>query len=334
MTMTRRTRQQLALALGLLAGAGLFVYMVVQSGWQDVFSALYSFGPLAFLGFFVLSLLNFCVYTWRWRLILQGMSKHRISFFGLFFDRMAGFATGYLTPAAQVAGEPVRVAMLKTRGLSVAEATGSVVLDLAFEIGAFVAYVAAGILLAIFAGLGGASDYVLPLIFLGCLLGIVLSFFIFLASGTRLFDRLAHSAPAHRFRFLREFFVWLFEVQGYMRHFLQGGKSRLFSVAFLSFVTVGFRAVESFYLLYFLGVILSARDAILLSTLPGLALLLPIPGGLGIFEGSNAAAFTLLGLTVNAVAYTIVIRFRDALFILIGIVHAAKRGELLFERRT
>lgn len=332
--MTRRKRQQLALALGLLIGAGLFVYMLIKSGWQDVSLALYDFGPLAFLGFFFLSLLNFCVYTWRWRLILRGMSKHRIPFFSLFFDRMAGFATGYLTPAAQVAGEPVRVAMLKTRGLSVAEATGSVVLDLAFEIGAFVAYVAAGIVLAIFAGFGGVHDYVLPLFFLFSLLGIVLVFFVFLASGTTFFERLAKANISHRFRLVHDVFIWLFEVQGYMQHFLRGGKMRLFIVAFLSFVTVGFRAVESFYLLFFLGLVISLQDAILLSTLPGLSLLLPIPGGLGIFEGSNAAAFTLLGLTINAVAYTIVIRFRDALFILIGIVHTAKQGELLFEHRT
>lgn len=333
MHLTRRIRQQLALALGLLLGAGLFVYLVLRSGVSEVFSAIGAFGFLPFLGFFVLSLLNFCLYTWRWLIILRGMSRHNLSFSGLFFDRMAGFATGYLTPAAQVAGEPVRVAMLKTRGVSTAEATGSVVLDLAFEIGSFVLYVAVGVLLALFAGFGGLRDHAFSLIFLSILLCLVAVFFIFLFSRSTALERISRFTFVTRTRFLKQFITWLLDVQRYMHHFLDSGRSRFFGVVLLSFFTVGFRAIETGFLLYFLGVLLSFRDALLLSTLPGLALLLPVPGGLGVFEGSNAAAFTLLGLTVNAVAYTMIIRFRDALFIVVGIIHALRRGELLFEAR-
>jgi hypothetical protein len=66
-----------------------------------------------------------------------------------------------------------------------------------------------------------------------------------------------------------------------------------------------------------------------MSTLPGVSLLLPVPAGLGVFEGSNAGMFALLGVAINPVAYTMIIRARDFLFIGLGIFHAVRSGEKL-----
>jgi len=86
------------------------------------------------------------------------------------------------------------------------------------------------------------------------------------------------------------------------------------------------------FITHFFGVEITIRDAFLMSTLPGVALMLPIPAGLGVFEGSNAAMFALLGIQINPVAYTMVIRARDFLFIALGTFHAVRSGEKLVNR--
>jgi uncharacterized membrane protein YbhN (UPF0104 family) len=114
-----------------------------------------------------------------------------------------------------------------------------------------------------------------------------------------------------------------------------GKKLKVLFIVLLSFVMTAFRAVEIIFITHFFGFELGIRDAFLLSTLPGISLLLPIPGGLGVFEGSNAAMFALLGIGINPVAFTMIVRARDLLFIAIGVVHAVLRGErIIYAKRT
>jgi uncharacterized membrane protein YbhN (UPF0104 family) len=54
------------------------------------------------------------------------------------------------------------------------------------------------------------------------------------------------------------------------------------------------------------------------------AFLLPVPSALGFFEASQTGMFALLGVSINAIALTLLIRFRDLLFIFIGLMHASK----------
>jgi uncharacterized protein (TIRG00374 family) len=115
-------------------GGALFAFLIWKAGPATIWKSLSSFGVIPFAIFLLLSLLNFGLYTLRWKIILGTMEKGgEVRYFRLFLHRMSGFATGYLTPAAQVAGEPVRVALLATEGILSKTATSSVVLDLAFE---------------------------------------------------------------------------------------------------------------------------------------------------------------------------------------------------------
>jgi len=333
----RRLFSRVFLLLGLLLGGGLLAFLIKQSGPQDLLDNLVIFGWLPLLGFIGLSILNFGLYTWRWKLILDDMVEpgQRVSFPRLFMHRMSGYAAGYLTPAAQVAGEPIRVAMVKGDGVPLQPATSSVVLDLAFEITSFVVYVIAGLVLAFGQGLGAGGDLLLPLIFVLILLGVLGSFFIFTVSGAGFFHRMIGGFGLRRFKPMQKFEIWLEGTEKLMTKFFVGKGSKVLFIVLLSFVMTAFRAVEVVFITHFFGFEIAVRDAFLMSTLPGVALLLPIPGGLGVFEGSNAAMFTLLGIGINPIAYTMVIRSRDLLFIAIGVLHAVLRGEkIIYAKRT
>ena len=331
MVTRRRALQLMFLTLGLAFGGGLLVFLIWRTGWNEFTGALVGFGLLPLAGFVTISLLNFCLYTLRWKVILDDMIKKelRIPFHRLFMHRMSGYAAGYLTPAAQVAGEPVRVAMLRTDGIPLKEATGSVVLDLAFEITSFVVYVIAGIVLALVQGLGAGGDLLWPLLFVVALLGFLVAFFIFTASGAGFFHHAIGITGLRRLKAMAKFEKWLEEMEGLMSQFFTGKGLVVMFIVFLSFIMTAFKAVEVAYIANFFGASIELRDAFLMSTLPGVALLLPVPGGLGVFEGSNAALFTVLGLSINAVAFTMIVRARDFLFIALGVIHAIQRGESL-----
>lgn len=331
MKLPRRVVQIGFLIAGLLFGAGIFIWLVNKTGAQNILSSLTLFGLLPLVGFITISLLNFCLYTIRWKMILDRMIARsvRVPFHRLFMHRMSGFAAGYLTPAAQVAGEPVRVAMLRSEGIPLKEATSSVILDLAFEISTYVVYVIAGIVLALAQGFGAGGQFVWPLVFVLCLLAILGSFFFFTVKGAGFFHRIIRFSHLDRFGPVARFEAWLSETEVLMSKFFVGRWKVVFIIVFLSFLMAAFRAVEVAFITYFLGTDIALRDAFLMSTLPGVALLLPIPAGLGVFEGSNAAMFAALGISVNALAYTIIIRLRDFTFIALGVVHAVQRGEKL-----
>ncbi len=311
-------------------GGGLFAYLVYKTGPESVLKNLLAFGILPLVGFISISLSNFLLYCIRWKIILDQMIPvgKRIPLRRMFLHRMSGFAAGYLTPGAQVAGEPVRVAMLHSEGIPLKEATSSVVLDLAFEITAFVLYVAMGLGFAFASGVGaGGTGLLWSVIFISVLLVILIGFFIATITGNGFFHRMLAFTKLNRFSAVAKLEMWLKETEALMSQFFVKKTGTILLVIALSLLMASFKAVEAIFIAYFLGVHISVTDAFLMSTLPGVALLLPVPGGLGVFEGSNAAMFALLGLPLDPIAYTVVIRLRDFLFIAIGVFHAIASGE-------
>ncbi len=334
--MKGRIAKTLFFLVALALGAALFAFLIWKSGAAETYESLLAFGVLPCAGFVLISLTNFTLYSLRWQIIVNDMvlPSQRVPLAKIFMHRMSGFAAGYLTPASQVAGEPVRVAMLRAEGIPLKEATGSVILDLAFEISAVVAFIISGIILAVSEGLGSGDALMGAVGFIGFLVVVLIAFFWRIARGGGFFATMMRGARFHRFDRLRPVYEWTAETEKLMSKFFSGKPMVLAGIVLLSVVMVSFKAVEAFFIAYFFDVTLSIRDTFLLATLPGIVLLLPVPAGLGVYEGSNAAIFSLLGLKLNAVAYTAIIRIRDFVFIALGVTHAVRHGEKLFAKPT
>lgn len=319
----------------LLVGIGILGVLIWKEGAEFVFQSLSMFGIWPFIGFVLISLLNFVLYSWRWQIIINAHlpKEQHVPLHRVYMHRMSGFAVSYLTPAAQVGGEPVRIAMLSTEGVALREATSSVVLDIAFELSAYIIFILAGVMLAILEGLGESRSFIIILSGLAISLLTLLTFFGTMSYGKGFFSKMFRMLGLHRFARLKKIDRAIRDTEQMMSGFLAGHPGRLFTVSFLSLAVISFRVIEVFYIAYFLGINFNFAQAFLVSTLPGIALLLPVPAGLGLFEGGFSAVFALLGVPLSAVAFALVIRLRDAIFITAGVTFILRKGRLFVEKR-
>lgn len=330
--------------LSLVLGIGLFVAMVLKTGLVEIWTTLRQFSLLYFLIFIGLSTLNFCLYNLRWTLILQRLLKHphdtdeghvhdhpaqhlpKIAFLDLFLHRMAGFALSYITPTAQTGGEPLRILLLHQDGVPVKTATSSVIIDKGLEFASLFTFIAVGIVLALIDGsLPVGTKYffwVMLLIF------ILLIFWFYYASIKNIgfFSSLLKFLHLHRFHKIEVAIEKIIEVEQQMAHFYKKNGRLCAGLVGISFLITGFLLLEHYLVARFLGVRLSFFQTFLVSTIPYIAYMIPVPGGLGLLEGGTAAIFAILGVQINAFVLVFIIRARDLVFVFIGLLHASKQG--------
>lgn len=333
--MTINLRRFFFIGLGLVLGLGIFWLLLAREGFGVIGRELYAFGLWPFAGFIVLSLFNFCLYALRWLLIARRIpGSGKLKFWRLFFHRMSGYAAGYLTPGTQVAGEPVRVGLAMIDGATSSAATSSVVLDLAFEVAAYAIFISMGVLFAMAQGLGGDGALIVPIVIMGLVLVFIFGFFAQIVRGKGFFSHLVWFSKLDKYKSLRGLHVWLVEVETMMGDFFAGRAVFVSSIFSLSLLMTGFRVFEVVYLCHFFGAPLKLWQAFLMSTLPGVSLFLPIPGGVGVLEGSYTAVSALVGVAISGVAFALMLRARDALFIAIGVTHAVLQGQSLWTKQA
>ena len=310
-------------------GAALLYALLAHEGFGNILEHLRAFGIWPFVGFVLISMANFVLYSIRWTMILHRQvkeQKHRLSLWRMYWHRMTGYAVGYLTPLNQAGGEPVRVALLCADGVPSQSAVASATLDIAFELCAYVVFIACGVIFALVEHQGGTGTLVTMAVGLSVAFSAFLAFFIALARGKAMARPLFHTLGLEKIARLKGAEHWLEATEDLMRGFFSEGKSRIVGISVLSMAMVAFRVVETFYIAWGFGVSLNFAQAFLVSSLPGLALLLPVPGGLGIFEGGFAAVFTALAVPMSPIAFSLIIRLRDVVFIGFGVVHMLRTG--------
>lgn len=323
-------KKALVLLVLFLLGAGIFIALMAKFGFAETIQTLLLFGVGPFSLFLLISLTNFGLYTYRWQKIVNhGVPKEkRMGFMRLYLHRMSGYATSYLLPMQPVGGEPIRVALLVEDGVSFNKATSSVVIDIAFELTSYILFVVAGMILALVGGVGLGQTGVLIGITVGLATVILGLFYWATITGRGFFRSIFRFFGLHRSQSkrLKEIEVWLTETEGHMTEFLGKQPAMLVWLLALSLIMVSFKVFEQWFIAYFLGTTLTFSQAFLTATIPGAALLLPVPAGLGFFEAGQTGMFALLGVTsINAVALVLIIRLRDAIFIAIGLAHASSR---------
>ena len=318
-------KRTIVFSLLFLLGVVLFVRVVQQIGLTEIIDGISSFGVVPFIGFASISLINFALYVYRWKRIINDKRKRKeqIGFFRLYMHRMTGYAGSYLTPAAQVGGEPLRAALIHEDGIDGKKAASSVVIDLAFDVTALILFIIAGAILAAFEGvLFGQSAWLFALGIL--IICTMLGYFYYATiSGKGFFRSIFRALQLHRLNGLHRIDDWLEETESHITDFFGKKPKLLIFLLFLSIVMISFKAVEIWYIAYFLGETLSFSQAFLASTLPGITLLIPVPGGLGFLEAGTAGVFALLGIGINAITVVFLIRMRDVLFVFLGLTHAS-----------
>jgi len=316
----------------LLAGIVLFALIIWQTGIEEILTNLRQFKLFHFGVFLVLSTLNFMLYTWRWHLILNAIHKKGVSFWQLFLHRMSGFAISYLTPSAQTGGEPLRILLLQDDHVPTKTATSSVIIDKGLELAALFVFITAGIAVAILDGtLPIGLDLVVGAFFLFFFL-LTFWFYYSAVKSIGFFSSLLRFFRLNKIRRIADFESKILEVEEEMARFYRDHVRVFLLLIPISLVIVSFLLLEHYLIARFMGVHLTFTQTFLVSTLPYIAFVVPIPGGLGILESGHAAIFAALGISINAFVLVFIIRIRDLSFVFVGLIHASKQGVRMLKR--
>ena len=316
----------------LLIGIAFFIGVILQTGVNEIWVNLRQFKLLHFGIFVFLSTINFMLYTLRWHLIIKSINDHKLSFWQLFMHRMSGFAVSYITPTAQTGGEPLRAMLLHRDGVPSRTTASSVIIDKGLEFAALFIFIGAGIAIALLeGGLPGQMQIILGVL-LFVLVGLIFWFYFSSVKNIGFFSSVLRFLRLNRFKKVKTFEDKIIEVEEEMAHFYKK-HARVFIVLILiSILIASFLLLEHWLIARFMGVNMTFLQTFLVSTIPYIAFVIPIPGGLGLLEGGHAAMFAALGISINAFVLVFIIRIRDLLFVLIGLIHASKNAVQMLKK--
>ena len=270
--------------------------------------------------------------TKRWHGLIA-MLKAQISFTDLLIIRQAGHAVNFITPGPQFGGEPLQLFWLCRNGLSLENALLSIGLDRFYELAINFAVLLICALMLLFMfdvrfiGASFNSSYILKSVLLvSALLAIIL--WLVVRRPAVIFNRFHHL-----------FSRWLEHptlnkiknswqsIKKDLRLVLRTQKLVLVNAILISVLAWVALLGELALLLDFLNVNVDLTAFLLILIAMRLALLLPIPGGIGTLEASIFWSFQYLNLpTTAAIALIALMRLRDLVILLFGLYCLRQAG--------
>ena len=256
----------------------------------------------------------------RWWIILRGHGQ-RIPFFALFGYRMATFGLSYFTPGPHMGGEPLQVLLVeKEHGTPRSTAIAALSLDKSLELLVNFAFLLAGVIIIFRQRTMGDVVPVQATWFAAILLILPAAYLLAVWAGraplTWLVGTIAQlsfwsSIPSWRSR-LEGIKVTIQAGEKETTHFCRQAPLAL-ALAFLVSIIGWLLMISEFWLMVsFLGTPLTMLQLITALTAARIAILLLLPGGLGVLEASQALAFGTMGLNpAIGISAGLLIRLRD-----------------------
>jgi len=295
---------------------------------REIWSTVRGLQPWQVGTLFGLSLFLYVLITLRWWIIVRAENKH-IPYFPLLLVRIAVFGVSYFTFGPHVGGEPLQVFYLQRKyKLTFTHATASVIMDKLLELLANFFLLAVGLTAILQAGIlssnGSRSWLSLGGLLLLCMWPPIHIIFLYrrkypLSAFLRGIPFLKKDSRPVRFVAASERLAGAF----CRRHL----SSLVAATAISVFAGVGM--VSEFALIVqFLNIELSVWQTIAAWTAGWLALLVPVPGGLGALEASEVFALGMFGIPpALAIGVTLVMRGRDLLVGGLGLLLASRALE-------
>ena len=268
-----------------------------------------------------LNVLVVALSTLRWHALVRALSG-RVNFFALTLIRLAGQTISFVTPGPQFGGEPMQLYWLyKRQALPLHKAVLSLGLDRFLELWVNFAVLLLGAILLLLSPRMAFADWnqiVLVLIFL--LLGIPILFIGLLRRPQwltrRLNPLLARWLTHPRLATLNSHHDALEED---LRELLRNRKLVLVQTLGISIFNWIIILAELWLLLLFAQVNVDLQGFTLIAIAIRLAMLLPLPGGIGTIEAALLWSMQMLGYEIgDALVLIALMRLRDTVILLVG----------------
>jgi uncharacterized protein (TIRG00374 family) len=314
-----RLAERLVLALGII----LFVVILARLGIDNVLTNLRVIG-WGILLIIAVEFIPFVFNTLGWRAAFPRGGRVP-SFRQLLLARIAGEAANYLTPTATMGGEFVRVRMLQEQTAVRSLVASALVAKLTQAMG-LVLFVLVGLLLL-------NDDTLLRT---GARWGIFggMTLFAAVVIGLLVLQRYGFLGPTFRFlqrcpglRFLASFQSSMEQIDAEMTKVHRESKGRIVVSSTLFGLGFATGLIESYLILWFLGIDVSFRLALAVEVLSAAVnnLMFFVPLRAGIQEAGKALVFAMLGLSpAQGLAAGVICRIRELTWALIGLAILAR----------
>ncbi|MCA9921300.1 MAG: flippase-like domain-containing protein, partial [Anaerolineales bacterium] len=257
--------------------------------------------------------------------------------------RLAAFGVSYFTPGTQFGGEPVQVLLVeREHQVPRTTAVAAVTLDKTLELLVNFAFLTAGITAVLQSRLFGSrlgAELMWPSLGLLALPGLL---WIAIWRGWMPISRVVGWLASwsvwgkrpFRQHTLNRLVAGIRTSEAEATRLFQNAPLTLWAAFVISIVGWLLMIAEYWLMLTYLGIDLTPLQAVALLTAARIAILMPLPGGLGTLEASQVFALSAMGQNSGAgLSISVLIRARDVLLGLFGLWWGGRRLNLL-RRRT
>jgi uncharacterized protein (TIRG00374 family) len=322
-----RRRQKWTVVVAWAAALGLLAWSLRAASPATLWEAVRNLPASGLLLLLVVNALVLLSFSLRWWLLLRA-AGHRLPFLKLTAYRTAAFGLSYFTPGPQFGGEPLQVLLVRRHAVPAETAVAAVIVDKSIELLVNLLLLVAGLLFALRQPLlqellgDGAAGGTLAL--LALLAALPLLYLAALARGWYPLAALSRRLPLFQRRFTRA-------LQGLLATETRTGRLcretpwALLAALAASLFSWLLLFLEFRIMLQVVGLPADWRSVILLLTGVRLAILLPLPAGLGAMEAALVLLLGRLGLAPEAgLTAALLIRTRDTLVGGVGLLYGLR----------
>ncbi len=314
-----------------LVGLVLFVLVVNQIGIHEMASTILAIRSINLIPYAVFSVLIMITLAYRWSCVLKSMN-FKVGLFNLFMYKVSGFSIGYITPSAQLGGEPMRAYLLKRHDVPYKNALSSVIIDKTLEFTTNTIFAIIGFIFVILHFTLSKN------MILGLLIGLALAswaifrFYYLTIKGTGYFTFAMRFWRLNKIKFLQKFEKSIEHVEKELHDFYRNKPKKFAWAVAISFFSWILMFLEYKFALLLLGFDASIPTLFLVISVIGLAYIIPVPAALGVLEGGQTALFALLKIAMGkGLLLAFIVRIRDLAWTFLGISYSLKYG--VFKKR-
>ena len=306
-----------------LVALALFAWVCQQLPLALLSQMLAQLNLVQWLSWIGLNLALILAATLRWWLFTQILGR-TVRFWELLKLRQAGQALNFLTPGPQLGSEPLQIVYLwRHQHLELAKALLSLSLDRFYEVWVNLAVLllAASILLSSAPGINLNSLQLLGMLCIGLMALTLFAGWIAHAPEQLQYCLLKIIRPWQAHPRLQNFSHHLHSLAQELKTVLKQQQAALVWGLLLSLLSWAGLLAELWLLLSFLDLPITLTSFLLILLSLRLALLLPLPGGLGSMEAALIWTFATLDFPgTSGFELIALMRLRDVLVILLGLV--------------
>ncbi len=290
-----------------------------QAAWEQM--ARLSVGQYCL--WLILNILVCVISTLRWQLLIAALSSS-VTLGRLLIIRLAGQTISFVTPGPQFGGEPLQIYWLYRRcALPLHKAISSLGLDRCFELWVnFSVLLIGAIFLLSTPSMAFAQWGQIALLLLVITLAMPVAFFYVLYAPQKLINNIRGIASRwlKHPKLIADTDSWQ-QLEWDLTNLFSQHRGTLVKALVVSILVWGLILAELYFLLHLLGVGVSAQQFVLIAVAIRLAMLLPLPGGIGTIEAALLWCFQMLDLPIGeAFALIALMRLRDIAILLAGFV--------------